>query len=252
MLSLLPLSNHLFSLWGQQVACFSRFQEALDVHVFDRSIVERFIDSRARQSLVATIHKPAWGGEESRCFARVFGVERRGRDALWWSDAVSIPATSNRCMAHTGAPRFCSSLLWHLRAWAIASGGFDRMGFSLQGDLLKQEGVVDDLSSFVFWPAEVHLKAEWMHVLDIAPGGLPAPVDWVHICRLLLDNGGGLERIRELRNQMYQARVAAGVIWNSYLQKWELTKSQHIRFLGGDREQKRQVMSQVRHLPIAS
>ena len=181
---------------------FETFQKELRLEVFERTIAEEGMDKRLRGTLMPTEFRVS--SNESKWSTRRFGVDRSQKDRRWWSDALPMKTAPQDQGDYTGKPRYCSARLWHLRAWAVALGGFSRVAPELQEELMLLERDVDGNSLFVGVQRDDRLK--WCHALAMWPGGLPAVNVWMDICGRLLDSSGDSSRASPLCDRIYNAR----------------------------------------------
>ena len=181
---------------------FETFQKELCLEGFERTIAEEGMDKRLRDTLMPTKFRVS--PNEYKWSACRFGVDRRRQGDEWWSDALPTKKAPQDQGDYTGKPRYCSARLWHLRAWAVALGGFSLVAPELQEELMLLERDVDGNSLFVGVQRDDRLQ--WCHALAMWPGGLPAVNVWMDICGRLLDSSGDSSRASPLCDRIYNAR----------------------------------------------
>ncbi len=181
---------------------FETFQKELCLEGFERTIAEEGMDKRLRDTLMPTEFRVS--SNEYKWSACRFGVDRRRQGDEWWSDALPTKKAPQDQGDYTGKPRYCSARLWHLRAWAVALGGFSLVAPELQEELMLLERDVDGNSLFVGVQRDDRLQ--WCHALAMWPGGLPGVNVWMDICGRLLDSSGDSSRASPLCDRIYNAR----------------------------------------------
>ncbi len=80
--------------------------------------------------------------------------------------AVALSSEPWSWTEYAGKPRYCSIALWHMRAWAVAVGGFSRMHLGAQEELLSLERSADCRYVHVR-SAGVSGDARWEHALEL-------------------------------------------------------------------------------------
>ncbi len=161
---------------GDQREEFADFREHLSLELFEQTVVEQGIPKRQRY-LQSLMYRDSAG--ELSPLAHRFGVCRRPGVDEWWAHPLLVDRVALDSRGYTGKPGYCAPHLWHLRAWAVALGGFPRLSLALQEELMCLERCADVDSCFI--QLEVHGQSAWRHAREVWPGALPRYDVWLEI-----------------------------------------------------------------------
>ena len=182
---------------------FLDFQHSLALHFFESKEVAEHMPKRQRSALEPERFRRGTDADDVRVCPRSFGVRAHG--GKWWSGAVALSSEPWSWTEYAGEPRYCSIALWHMRAWAVAVGGFSRMHLGAQEELLSL-GRSADCRYVHVRSAGLSGDARWEHALELWPAGLPEASLWLSICSMLQGPA-----IFDLRACTFQERERSGL-----------------------------------------
>ena len=206
---------------------YEHFVELLPLELFEREAVTMHMKESQRQVFKPECFRNAPEVSGSQFFSRSFGV--RSRTGEWWAGAV--PRLSNPCswMHYTGRPGYCSTELWHHRAFVKARGGYCESSVPLLNELRRLEALRDPNYVFVKWHHPMEAlpstsiqscmvgEAYEVHALSIWPRDIPDAKTWLGICSRPNVN------VRVLRDYIFDERESHGIVFSLYEGRCELT-----------------------------
>ena len=132
-------------------------------------------------------------------------------------------------MHYTGRPGFCSSELWHHRAFVKARGGHCEVSMSILNELHRLEALHDPNYVLVKWehpveggqPTSIHRSVVGgpfeVHALSVWPRDIPEAKIWIGLCRKPDVN------VRVLRDYILDERVSNGIVFSVTENRWHMT-----------------------------
>ena len=128
---------------------YAQFAEQLPLELFETEAVSMHMKKLQRRVLKSEcfMNEPSASGRQF--FSRSFGV--RSRSGEWWAGAVPRLCNPQSWIHYTGRPGFCSTDLWHHRAFVKARGGHCEVSSPILNELHRLEALRDANYVLVKW-----------------------------------------------------------------------------------------------------
>ena len=208
------------------VSAFASFANT-DWSLFDQAAVEKWI--APHQRCVLTNHCLWTSYDSLHEYTRCFGLPGTASQGERWAMPAFLQSDPKDWTHYVGEARPCSPIVWCLRTWACAVGGVAKMHVDLQRELIRLEQEDNTLYAFVEKSAPSGGPV-WRHVDFLHPSGdLPDLTCWRVMCTRALRDGGGFDKVCELRRRVVDLIRGWNIQYNSARHKYELSSAACLR-----------------------